>query len=64
MKKLFMLSTVAFLLTGAAFANEGEGKKKSCDKDKKESCCKKDKSAKKCCKKDKKEDKVEEKKAA
>lgn len=63
MKKLLMLATAAFLVTGVAFACDGEGKKKECSKDKK-ACCKKGDS-KKCCKKDKKEkeEKVEEKKS-
>ena len=35
MKKLFLLTTAAFLFTGAAFAHEGEGgKKKKCAKGK------------------------------
>lgn len=61
MKKLLMLATAAFLVTGVAFAGDGK-EKKECNKDKK-ACCKK--SSKKCCKKDKekKEEKAEEKKA-
>ena len=39
MKKLFVLATAAFLVTGIAFAHEGDGKKcakgKECCKDKK-----------------------------
>lgn len=60
MKKLLVLATAAFLVTGVAFA--GEGKKEKCEKGKKE-CCKKG-GSKKCCKKDaKKEEKAEEKKS-
>jgi hypothetical protein len=60
MKKLLVLATAAFLVTGVAFA--GEGQKKECSKDKKE-CCKKG-GKKSCCKKDaKKEEKAEEKKS-
>lgn len=44
MKKLFMLATAAFLISGIAFANGG-GKKCS----KKE--CKKEANGKSCCKK-------------
>ena len=42
MKKLFLLATVAFLVTGIAFAHDGKDKKceKACCKDKKE--CSKD----------------------
>lgn len=44
MKKLFLLATAAFLVTGISFAHEGDGKKsakgKDCCKDKKE--CSKD----------------------
>ncbi len=58
MKKLLVLATAAFLVTGVAFA--GDGKEKKCDKNKKE-CCKKG-GKKSCCKKDgKKEEKAEEK---
>ncbi len=46
MKKIFLLATAAFLVTGVSFANTEKGKKK-CGK----SCCKK--SGKSCCKKDK-----------
>jgi hypothetical protein len=46
MKKIFLLATAAFLVTGISYANTG-GKKKKCGK----SCCKK--SGKSCCKKDK-----------
>lgn len=64
MKKLLVLATAAFLVTGVAFAGEGKGKKE-CSKDKKE-CCKKG-GKKSCCKKDKdskkEEEKVEEKKS-
>ena len=62
MKKLLVLATAAFLVTGVAFAGEGKGKeKKDC---KKENCCKKG-GKKSCCKKDaeKKEEKVETKKS-
>jgi hypothetical protein len=61
MKKLLVLATAAFLVTGVAFAQDG--KKKECSKDKKE-CCKKG-GKKSCCKKDgkKAEEKVEEKKS-
>ncbi len=45
MKKLFLLATAAFLVTGVSFAHPGKGKK--CAKGKK--CCKK--STKACCKK-------------
>lgn len=60
MKKLLVLATAAFLVSGVAFAGEGEGKK--CDKDKK-ACCKK--GGKACCKKDaaKKTTEKEEKKS-
>jgi len=65
MKKLLVLATAAFLVTGVAFAGEGkDGKeKKECSKDKKE-CCKKG-GKKSCCKKDseKKEEKTEAKKS-
>ncbi len=47
MKKLFLLATAAFLVTGVSFANTEKGKKKC----KSKSCCKK--SSKSCCKKDK-----------
>jgi hypothetical protein len=47
MKKLLLLSTVALLSTGIAFAHGGDKKDKACCKDKKE--CKKDDKA--CCKK-------------
>jgi hypothetical protein len=46
MKKLFLLATAAFLVTGVSFANADKGKKKKCAKGK--SCC--SKSAKSCCK--------------
>jgi hypothetical protein len=46
MKKLFLLATAAFLVTGVSFAgNEGKGKKKKCAKGK--TCCSKDAGAKK-----------------
>ena len=57
MKKLLVLATAAFLVTGVAFAGEGK-EKKECSKDKKE-CCKKG-GKKSCCKKDS-EKKTEEK---
>lgn len=44
MKKLFMLATAAFLISGVAFAHDGGGKK--CKKE-----CKKEASGKSCCKK-------------
>jgi hypothetical protein len=44
MKKLFLLATAAFLVTGVTYANCEKGKKK-CAKGKK--CCSK---AAKCCK--------------
>jgi hypothetical protein len=53
MKKLFVLATAAFLVTGMAFAHEGDGKKCAKAKD----CCK----DKKECKDMKKEDKKETK---
>ena len=56
MKKLLVLATAAFLVTGMAFAHEGDGKKcakgKECCKDMKD--CKKDM---KDCKDIKKEEK-------
>jgi hypothetical protein len=63
MKKILMLATAAFLISGVAFADCGD--KKDCGKDKKTECKSKDKS---CCKKDakketKKESKTEAKKA-
>ena len=63
MKKLLVLATAAFLVTGVAFAGEGK-EKKECSKDKKE-CCKKG-GKKACCKKDgekKTEEKAEAKKS-
>lgn len=63
MKKLLVLATAAFLVTGVAFAGEGK-EKKDCSKDKKE-CCKKG-GKKACCKKDaakKTEEKAETKKS-
>jgi len=59
MKKLLVLATAAFLVTGFAYA--GEGKKKECSKDKKE-CCKKG-GSKSCCKKDAKKEGAAEEKA-
>lgn len=50
MKKVFLLATAAFLVTGFAFAHEGDGKKCGKGKDGKE-CCK----DKKDCKKDMKD---------
>jgi hypothetical protein len=56
MKKLFMLATVAFLVTGVTFANDGgkKGKGKSCcskstscKKGASSSCCHHDDAAKK-----------------
>lgn len=53
MKKLFMLATAAFLVSGVAFAHGGDGKKcskKDCKKEAKadgKSCCKKG-NGKKC----------------
>lgn len=46
MKKLFILATAAFMISGAAFADGGKNKKKKCAKGK--SCC--TKTAKSCCK--------------
>jgi len=51
MKKIITLAMVAVLVSGAAFAHEGD---KKCGKDKK--CCKKE--AKACCKKDNKSKKA------
>lgn len=52
MKKLLVFATAAFLFTGFAFSQDGDGKK--CSKDK--ACCKKDnKEMKACCKKDAKD---------
>ena len=46
MKKLFLLATAALMVTGVAFAGEGEGKKKKkCAKGK--TCCSKEKKEKK-----------------
>jgi hypothetical protein len=51
MKKVFALLTVAFLVSGVAFAAEGIGKKKKKKKCAKKECCKKDEAAKAgCCK--------------
>ena len=45
MKKLFLLTTTALLITGVSFAgHEGKGKKKKCAKGK--TCCAKDAGAK------------------
>ncbi len=56
MKKILILTTSFFLITGLVFANEGgKGKKKTencCSKEGKD-CCKKD--GKECSKKDMKE---------
>ncbi len=49
MKKVLMLATAAFLVSGVAFAGTDKDKKKKCAKGK--SCCKKAKS----CSKDKEE---------
>jgi hypothetical protein len=53
MKKVFLLATAAFLVTGIAFAHDGDKKKKDekCEK----ACCKA--SGKECKKDDKKETK-------
>ena len=48
MKKILVLATAAFLVTGVAFAQEKTKAKESCTKE----CCKKD--GKDCCKKDEK----------
>ena len=48
MKKLLMLATAAFLISGVAFAQQGDGKEKGKEKGKK--CCK----GGKCCKDEKK----------
>jgi len=50
MKKLLMLATAAFLITGVAFAQEGAGKGKAKGK----KCCKDGK----CCKDSKKDGKT------
>ncbi len=52
MKKLLVLATAVFLVTGVAFAHEGDGKKCGKEKGGKE-CCKKEGKEKSCCKKDK-----------
>lgn len=44
MKKVFLLATAAFLITGVSFADNGKNKKKSKGK----GCC--NHSAKSCCK--------------
>ena len=54
MKKLFVLATAAFLVTGMAFAHDGDGKKCAKAKD----CCK---DKKECSKDMKKDDKKDEK---
>jgi hypothetical protein len=51
MKKLFLLATAAFLVTGVAMAGNDKGKKKKCCKTSK-ACCKKSES--KSCSKDSK----------
>jgi hypothetical protein len=54
MKKVFLLATVAMMVTGIAFAGGDKGKKKKCAKGK--TCCSKDaKAEKKACCKDKSE---------
>jgi hypothetical protein len=52
MKKLLVLATAAFLVSGVAFAH-GDDNKKKCAKGKE--CCKKDGKEKSCHKKDGKE---------
>ena len=42
MKKVFLLATAAFLVTGFAFAQESEGKKCSKTKEGKDCCAKKE----------------------
>ncbi|MCW3086640.1 MAG: hypothetical protein JWQ78_26 [Sediminibacterium sp.] len=42
MKKVFLLATAAFLVTGFAFAHEGDGKKCVKGKDGKDCCAKKE----------------------
>ncbi|HEY1019370.1 MAG TPA: hypothetical protein VGE25_10245 [Sediminibacterium sp.] len=54
MKKLFVLATAAFLVTGMAFAHDGDGKKCAKAKD----CCKDKKECKDMKKDDKKDDKA------
>lgn len=54
MKKLFVLATAAFLVTGMAFAHDGDGKKCAKAKD----CCKDKKECKDMKKDDKKDAKV------
>ena len=46
MKKVFLLATVALLITGVSFADNGKTKKKKCAKGK--SCC--SGTTKSCCK--------------
>jgi uncharacterized protein YdeI (BOF family) len=48
MKKVFAILTVAFLVSGVAFAADGIGKKKKKKCAKKE-CCKKDAAKTSCC---------------
>ena len=52
MKKVFLLTTAAFLFTGMAFAHQGDGKKCAKGKD----CCKDMKECKMDMKKDAKKD--------
>jgi hypothetical protein len=47
MKKILMLATVAFLVTGVSFAQDKTTEKKKCTKE----CCKGKECAKKDCKK-------------
>lgn len=62
MKKVLMLATAAFLVSGVAFAH-GDDNKKKCAKGKE--CCKKDSKEKSCHKKDAaKSEKTAEVKAA
>ena len=42
MKKVFLLATAAFLVTGMAFAHDGDGKKCTKGKDGKDCCSKKE----------------------
>jgi hypothetical protein len=58
MKKLLMIATAAFLVSGVAFAQDTNKDKKDCKKE----CCKKGKDCSKenkdkCCDKDKKDTK-------
>lgn len=52
MKKMIVFATAAFLISGVAFAHEGEKGKKKCEG---KECCKKDAKGKECCKKEAKE---------